>query len=86
MPHARQQSCADRFLPNRDVSISGLPLLEAAKLLNSVHSGRVLVPADVLNKLNKRVHLKVKRKRFADVLKRLGLAASGQRKKNTKRK
>ena len=66
-----------------DVSISGLPLLDAAKFLNAVHSQHVLIPAD--NKLNKRVHLKVKRKRFADVLKRLGLTI-GQRKKKTKRK
>jgi len=35
-----------------------------------------------LNKLNKKVHLKVKRKRFADVLKGLGLATQ----KKTKRK
>jgi hypothetical protein len=69
-----------------DVSISGLPLLEAAKFLNSVHSGRVLVPADMLSKLNKGVHLKVKRKRFTDVLKRLNLTAGGRRKKKTKRK
>jgi hypothetical protein len=73
-----------------DVSISGLPLIEAAKFLNSVHSERVLVPADILNKLNKRVHLKIKRKRFADVLKRLGLTSghrlTGARKKKTKRK
>jgi hypothetical protein len=68
-----------------DVSISGLPLIEAAKFLDSVHSERVLVPADILNKLNKRVHLKLKRKRFADVLQRLGLT-SGHRKKKTKRK
>jgi hypothetical protein len=65
-----------------DVSISGLPLLDVAKFLNSVHSERVLVPADTLNKLNKKVHLKVKRKRFADVLKGLGLATQ----KKTKRK
>lgn len=69
-----------------DVSISGLPLHEAAKFLNSVHSEQVLVPADLLNKLNKRVHLKVKRKRLADVLKSLGLTTSGLRKKKTKRK
>ena len=72
-----------------DVSISGLPFHDAAKFLNSVHSGRVLVPADMLNKLNKRVHLKVKRKRLADVLKRLGLTTSDQsshRKQRTKRK
>ena len=69
-----------------DVSISGLPLLEAAKFFNSVHSERVMVPADILNKLNKRVHLKVKRKRFTDVLKRLGLTTGGRRKKKTKRK
>ena len=64
-----------------DVSISGLPLHEAAKFLNSVHSEQVLVPADMLNKLNKRVHLKAKRKRLADVLKSLGLTTSGQKKK-----
>jgi hypothetical protein len=69
-----------------DVSISGLFLLEAAKFPNSVHPGRVLVPADMLNKLNKRVHLKVKRKRFADVLERFGLTTGGHRKKKTKRK
>ena len=69
-----------------DVSISGLPLREVAKFLNAVHSERVLVPADLLNKLDKRVQLKVKRKRFADVLKRLDLSTSGQRKKKTKRK
>jgi hypothetical protein len=64
-----------------DVSISGLPFHEAAKFLNSVHSEQVLVPADMLNKLNKRVHLKAKRKRLADVLKSLGLTTSGQKKK-----
>ena len=69
-----------------DVSISGLPFFETAKFLNSVHSERVLVPADILSKLNKRVHLKVKRKRFGYVLKRLGLTTSGRRKKKTKRK
>jgi hypothetical protein len=69
-----------------DVSISGLPLLEVTKFLNAVHSERVLVPADMLNKLNKRVHLKLKRKRFADVLKRLDLSTSGHAKKKTKRK
>jgi hypothetical protein len=36
--------------------------------------------------LNKRVHLKVKRKRFADVLKRLDLSTTGHSKKKTKRK
>ena len=69
-----------------DVSISGLPLLEVTKFLDAVHSERVLVPADMLGKLNKRVHLKVKRKRFADVLKRLDLSTSGHAKKKTKRK
>ena len=64
-----------------DVSISVLPLLEAARFFDSVHSRRILVPADMLHKLNKRVHLKVKRKRFADVLKRLGLTTGGIRKK-----
>ena len=64
-----------------DVSISGLPLLEAAKFFNSVHLGR----ADVLNKLNKRVHLKVKRKRLSAVLGRLGLVTGGNRKKSTKK-
>jgi hypothetical protein len=68
-----------------DVSISGLSLLEAAKFFNSVHSGRVLVPADMLNKLNKRVHLKVKRKRLSAVLGRLGLVRGGNRKKRTKK-
>jgi hypothetical protein len=66
-----------------DVQISGLPLLEAARLLGSVHSERVLVPVDIMNK---RVHLKLKRKRFADVLKRLGLTTSGRRRKKTRRK
>ena len=60
-----------------DVSISVLPLLEAARFFDSVHSRRILVPADMLHKLNKRVHLKVKRKRFADVLERLGLTTGG---------
>ena len=69
-----------------DVTISGLPLLDAARFLNSVHSGRVLVPAAILTKLNERVRLKVKRKRFADVLDRLGLAASRNPKKREKRK
>ena len=69
-----------------DVSISGLPLLEVTKFLNAVHTERVLVPADMLSKLNKRVHLKVKRKRFADVLKRLDLSTTGHSKKKTKRK
>jgi hypothetical protein len=69
-----------------DVSISGLPLGETAKFLNSVHSGRVLVPADMLNKLNRRVHLRVKRKRFADVLEGLGFSTKGHQKKKTRRK
>lgn len=69
-----------------DVSISGLPLLEAAKFFNSVHSGRVLVPADMLNKLNKRVHLKVKRKRLSAVLGRLGLVRGGIERKGRKRR
>jgi hypothetical protein len=70
-----------------DVSISGLPLLDAAKFLNSFHSEQVLVPTDLLNKLNKRVNLKVKRTRLSDVVKRLGLVTSGhRRKKKTKRK
>jgi hypothetical protein len=69
-----------------DVSISGLPFLETARFLNSVHSGRVLVPADMLNRLDKRIHLKIKRKRFAEVLKRLDLTASVYQKKKTKRK
>ena len=64
-----------------DVSASGLPLLEAAKFFNPVHSARVLVPADMLDKLNKRVHLKVKRKRLG----RLGLVTGGNRKKSTKK-
>jgi hypothetical protein len=68
-----------------DVSITGLPLNEAVRVLDSVHSRRVLVPADMLKKLNKRVNLKLKRQRFGDVLKRLGLT-SGQLKKKTKRK
>ena len=66
-----------------DVNISGLPLFEVAKFLNSVHSERVLVPADMLNK---RVHLKFKRKRFAHVLKRLGLITSGRRRKKARRR
>ena len=69
-----------------DVSISGLPLHEVAKFLNAVHSERVLVPADLLKKMNKRVHLKAKRMRFADVLKRLDFASSGQPKKKKKSK
>ena len=69
-----------------DVSISGLPLHDVARLLNSVHSGRVLVPAVMLTKLDKRVRLKVKRKRFAEVLDRLGLTASRNPTKRTKRK
>jgi hypothetical protein len=69
-----------------DVSISGLPLADAAKFINSFHSEQVLVPTDLLSKLNKRVHLKVKRKRLSDVVKRLGLVTSGHRKKKTKRK
>jgi hypothetical protein len=69
-----------------DVSISGLPLHDVARFLNSVHSGRVLVPAVMLTKLDKRVRLKVKRKRFAEVLDRLGLTASRNPTKRTKRK
>jgi hypothetical protein len=68
-----------------DLTISGLPLLDAAKFINSFHSEQVLVPADLLSKLNKRVHLKVKRTRLSDVVKRLGLVTSGHRKKITKR-
>jgi hypothetical protein len=69
-----------------DVSISGLPLFAAAKFINSFHSEQVLVPTDLLGKLNKRVYLKVRRKRLSDVVKRLGLVTSGRRKKKTKRK
>jgi hypothetical protein len=66
-----------------DVSISGLPLREAARFLNSVHSEQVLVPADLLNELSKRVHLKVEQKRFADVIESLGLTTNGQRRKKS---
>jgi hypothetical protein len=38
-----------------DISISGLPLLDAAKFINSIHSEEVLVPTDLLSKLNRRV-------------------------------
>jgi hypothetical protein len=69
-----------------DVSISGLPLLDAARFINSFHPEQVLVPTDLLSKLNKRVHLKVKRKRLSEVVKRLGLVTDGHRKKKTKRK
>ena len=69
-----------------DVSISGLSLHEAAKFLASVHSEQVLVPVEILNKLNKPVHLKAKRKRFADVVKTLGLATGGVPKKKPKRR
>ena len=69
-----------------DVHISGLPLGEAAKFLDSVHAERVMVPADLLNKLDKRIHLKVKRKRLADVLNGLGLATNGRARKKAKRK
>ena len=68
-----------------DISISGLPLLDAAKFVNSLHSEQVLVPTDLLKKLNKRVYLKVKRKRLSDIVKRLGLVTSGHRKKKIKR-
>ena len=68
---------------NVNVAISGLPLFEVARLLNSVHRERVLVPADIVNK---RVHVKFKRKRFSVVLKHLGLTTSGHRKKKTGRK
>ena len=69
-----------------DVSFSGLPLHEAAKFLNAVHSERVLVPADLLKKMNKKVHLKAKGMRLSDVLKRLDLASSGQPKAKKKPK
>jgi hypothetical protein len=69
-----------------DVSISGLSLHEAAKFLDSVHLEQVLVPVDILNKLNKRVHVKAKRTRFADVLKTLGLASGGVPRKKSKPK
>jgi hypothetical protein len=68
---------------NVDVSISGLPLFEVAKFLNSVHSKRVLVPADIMDK---RVHLKLRRKPLAHVLKRLDLTTGGRRRKKTRRK
>jgi hypothetical protein len=69
-----------KFKPSElvDIQISGLPLLEVAKILNSVGSERVLVPVDTMNK---RVHLKLKRKRFARVLKDLGLATSRRQRK-----
>jgi hypothetical protein len=67
-----------------DISISGLPLIDAAKFNISFHSEPVLVPTDL--KLNKRVHLKVKRKRLSDVVKCLGLVTSGHRKRRAKRK
>jgi hypothetical protein len=59
-------------------SISGLPLVDAAKLINSFHSEQILVPTDLLRKLNKRGQLKVKRQRLSDVVKRLGLVTSGK--------
>jgi len=68
-----------------DISISGLPLLDAAKFMNSLHSEQVLVPTDLLKKLNKRVYLKVKRKHLSDIVKRLGFVTSGHRKIKIKR-
>src|SRR5262245_51311514 len=68
---------------NVDVSISGLPLFEVAKIFNSVHTKRVLVPADIMDK---RVHLKLRRKPFGHVLKRLGLTTTGRPRKKPRRK
>jgi len=69
-----------------DISISGLPLLDAAKFINSFHPEQVLVPTDLLSKLKKRIYLKVKRKRLSEVVKRLGLVTSAHRKKKTRKK
>jgi hypothetical protein len=66
-----------------NVAISGLPLREAARFLNSVHSEQILVPVDLLLGLSRRVHLKVEKKRFADVIESLGLTTNGKRKKNS---
>jgi hypothetical protein len=66
-----------------NISISGLPLRDAARFLDAVHSERVLVPADLLDGLNKRVHLKAERTRLAEVIEHLGLTTNGHRKKKS---
>lgn len=65
-----------------DVTISGLPLYEVARFLDSVCSKRVLIPADMADK---RIRLKFKRKPFGAVLKHLGLTASREGKKKSRK-
>lgn len=54
-----------------DVSISELALLDAAKLLNKVHTESIAVPVD---KIGEQVSLSLKSKPLVDVLNQLGLA------------
>ena len=53
-----------------DVSITDLPLSEAAGFLSAFQRGRILVPADTMNE---RISLDLKRRPFGDVLNELGL-------------
>jgi hypothetical protein len=71
----RPQTLTYRFL--------GYLSLKSQNSLIQFTPSAFLVPADILNK---RVHLKLKRKPFAAVLKHLGLTTSGHRKKKTRRK
>src|SRR5918994_1069496 len=53
-----------------DVSISDLPLSEAAGFLSAFQRERILVPADTMNE---RISLDLKKRAFGDVLHELGL-------------
>ena len=53
-----------------DVSVSDLPLSEAAGFLSAFQRERILVPAD---RMNERISLDLKRRPFGNVLNELGL-------------
>jgi len=56
-----------------DVSISELPVFEAAKFLNALHAEHILMPID---RTSEQVSLNLKRRPFSDVLNQLGLTTS----------
>jgi hypothetical protein len=56
-----------------DVSVLDLPLFEAARFLNEVHTESIVVP---IEKMNAQVSLNLKGKPFIDVLNHLGLTTN----------
>jgi hypothetical protein len=56
-----------------DVSISELPVFEATKFLNTLHSEHILMPID---RTSEQVFLNLKRRPFSEVLDKLSLTTS----------